>query len=148
MHHSLLTPAVRTATGHSGGTIAPLHYAQTVTDFTPFKKTGLRTMARVYTFPRAGRGEKIFRVEWKKDSPSISEFVVQTAATSSVVVHDSGGKEHIFVGKETLRQFGISPEDAVSREFSRIATMVSRHGANPRLAVQQASRLGKLLESH
>lgn len=102
-------------------------------------------MARVYTFPRAGRGEKIFRVEWKKDSPSVSEFVVQTAATSSVVVHDSGGKEHIFVGKETLRQFGLSPEDAVAREFSRIATMVSRHGANPRVAVQQASQLGKLL---
>ena len=103
-------------------------------------------MPRVYTFPRAGRGQKIYRVEWKKDSPAVSEFVVQTAATSSVVVHDANGKEHIIVGKETLRQFGITPEDAVCREFSRIATMVSRHGANAISAVQQASLLGRLLE--
>lgn len=103
-------------------------------------------MARVFTFPRAARGSKIFRVEWKKDTPTVAEYVVQTAATSTVVVHDSAGKEHILVGKELLRQFGLTSEEAVCREFERIATMVSRHGGNPMNAVLQSAKLGKLLD--
>ncbi len=75
----------------------------------------------------------------------MAEYVVQTAATSTVVVHDSAGKEHILVGKELLRQFGLTAEEAVCREFERIATMVSRHGGNPMNAVLQSAKLGKLL---
>ena len=103
-------------------------------------------MARTYTFPRTSRGSKIFRVEWKKDNPWIAEYTVQTAATSSVVVHDASGKEQILMGKETLRQFASTPEEAVCREFQRIANKVSRHGADAKAAVLQAAKLGPLLK--
>lgn len=103
-------------------------------------------MARVFTFPRAARGSKIYRVEWKKDTPTVAEYSVQTSATSMVVVHDAAGKEHTLTGKEALRQFGLTIEDAVAREFERIATVVSRHGGNAIQATMQAAKLGKLLE--
>ncbi|MFM7167569.1 MAG: hypothetical protein ACKO3T_20180 [Planctomycetaceae bacterium] len=101
-------------------------------------------MPKVYTFPRAARGASIYRVEWNKDVPYVAEYIVQTSATSSIVVHDSEGQEHILVGKVTLRQYGKSPEDAIFREFERLATLVARNGANARQALQQTVRLGKL----
>jgi hypothetical protein len=104
-------------------------------------------MPRVYTFPRAARGTSIYRVEWKKDAPSIVEYVVQASATSSIVVHDAEGHEHILVGKQTLRQYGNTPNDAVFREFERLATLVARNGADSRQALQQTVLLGQLCES-
>lgn len=101
-------------------------------------------MPKVYTFPRAARGSSIYRVEWKKDTPHVVEYVVQTSATSSIVVHDSQGQEHILVGKQTLRQYGNTPEDAIYREFERLSTLVARNGANARQAMQQTARLGQL----
>lgn len=107
---------------------------------------GCIAMPKVYTFPRAARGASIYRVEWKKDSPHVAQYVVQASATSSIVVHDSDGQEHILVGKQTLRQYGKTPEDAIYREFERLATLVARNGANARQAMQQTVRLGKLCQ--
>ncbi len=102
-------------------------------------------MPRVWTFPRVNRGAKIYRVEWKGNRPRVAEFEVQTAATSTVVVHDADGREQILVGKITLRQFGATAEQAVQREFERLATTVARHGVNARNAVEQSRQLAALL---
>jgi len=102
-------------------------------------------MPRAWTFPRVNRGSRIFRVEWDGSKPAVAEYEVQTAATSSIVVHDLEGKETILVGKITLRQFGKTPEEAVRREFERLAATVARHGVNARNAVMQSRQLAALL---
>lgn len=102
-------------------------------------------MPRVWTFPRVTRGAKIYRVEWTGNRPKVAEFEVQTAATSTVVVHDADGREQILVGKITLRQFGSTAEQAVQREFERLATTVARHGVNARNVVEQSRQLAALL---
>jgi len=103
-------------------------------------------MAKVPTFPRVRRGDTVFRVEWKRDQPSVVRYSVHSAATSAIVIQDSAGREEILLGKESLRNFGITSTDAVCREFQNLASRVAKNGVDPRIALIQCGKLSALLK--
>lgn len=102
-------------------------------------------MPRGTTFPRASRGDTLYRVEWTKGKPSLISFVVVTGAASSIVVKNSAGKEQILVGKATLSQFALTKDGAIARDFSRIAMDVVKGRADALKAIHQSRLLSDLL---
>lgn len=102
-------------------------------------------MPRGLSFPRASRGDSLYRVEWSKGKPQIAEYTVITGAASSVVVTNAAGKEQILVGKVILSHFDVTPEGAVAKDFRRIAFEVSKMGADAMKALQQVRMLSDLV---
>ena len=103
-------------------------------------------MARNSAFIRPRRGQTIFRVEWKKDQPTVVPYVVETFASSSLAVRSPAGKEQVIMGVEALAQFGATQEDALSRDFVRIATSVVKTGTDSRKALSSVGKLATLLK--
>lgn len=102
-------------------------------------------MPRGTTFPRASRGDTLYRVEWTKGKPSLCAYVVVTGAASSIVVRNPSGKEQILVGKTTLSQFDLTKEGAVARDFARIALDVVKVRVDAFKALNQSRMLSDLL---
>lgn len=103
-------------------------------------------MPRKSAFIRPRRGQTIFRVEWKKDQPHLVPYVVETFASSSLAVRNPAGKEQVIIGVDALAQFGASLEDALSRDFLRIATAVVKTGSDSKKALSSAGKLAMLLK--
>lgn len=102
-------------------------------------------MAKGKNIPRFRRSSVVFRVEWNKQKPVLMKYTVETGSVLSIVVKDTSGKEQIIVGREMLRQFSDSADEAIGLEFARIATDVVKHGKDARKCLQQAALLGDLL---
>ncbi len=103
-------------------------------------------MARNSAFIRPRRGQTIFRVEWKKDQPIVVPYVVETFASSSLAVRNPAGKEQVIMGVDALSQFGSTQEDALSRDFIRIATAVVKTGTDSKKALNSVGKLATLLK--
>lgn len=103
-------------------------------------------MARNSSFIRPRRGQTIFRVEWKKDQPTVVPYVVETFASSSLAVRNPAGKEQVIMGVDALAQFGATQEEALGRDFMRIATTVVKTGADSKKALNHAGKLATLMK--
>ena len=102
-------------------------------------------MAKAKNTPRFRRGSVVFRSGWNKQKPVLMKYTVETGSVLSIVVKDTSGKEQIIVGREMLRQFSESADDAIGLEFERIATDVVKHGKDATKCLQQAALLHSLL---
>ena len=103
-------------------------------------------MPRKSAFIRPRRGQTIFRVEWKKDQPTVVPYVVETFASSSLAVRTPAGKELVIMGVDALAPFGSSQEDALSRDFVRIATAVVKTGSDSKKALSSVGKLATLMK--
>jgi hypothetical protein len=61
-------------------------------------------------------------------------------------VRNPAGKEQVIMGVDALSQFGSSQEDALSRDFVRIATSVVKTGSDSRKALSSVGKLATLLK--
>ena len=103
-------------------------------------------MARNSAFIRPRRGQTIFRVEWKMDQPTVVPYVVETFASSSLAVRNPAGKEQVIMGVDALAQFGATQDDALSRDFVRIAKAVVKSGSDSKKALSSIGKLAVLLK--
>ena len=103
-------------------------------------------MARNSAFIRPRRGQTIFRVEWKKDQPTVVPYVVETFASSSLAVRNPAGKEQVIMGNGDSALARTLTRDALSRDFVRIATSVVKTGTDSRKALGSVGKLATLLK--
>ncbi|HAP08057.1 MAG TPA: hypothetical protein DCR20_09525 [Planctomycetaceae bacterium] len=101
-------------------------------------------MAQKSNIPRFKIGERVYRVEWKKDVPSLAEYTVKEVTTNAFKADNSSGKTEEFVGKTVLPLFATSVTEAVNLAFTSVAKMVVKEKGNVPRYFQMVVKLGKL----